>query len=243
MRCASPPASVPGAIVRALGDSLSPLLAGVTGGDIPVLMNGDRSYATPRDVRPGEAVVRYAPAPRLRLSGFLWPEVPARLANTPYLWTERVGQGRVIAGALCASRALVREKFTPVMRSAGISLSPFNAWVVLKGLETLGIRMEAQSQRALELARWLEAHPAVERVHYPGLESHPQHALAMAQQSGRGGAVVSSGSWMVDSGLFGSPAVSSEACSTWGAFRISSGEATVGVSVTMVSYCGRLSSW
>jgi O-succinylhomoserine sulfhydrylase len=101
------------------------------------------------------------------------------------------GQGRVIAGAICASETLVNEKFVPVMRSAGMSLSPFNAWVVLKGLETLSIRMEAQSRRALELARWLEAQSQVERVYYPGLESHPQHALAMAQQSGSGGAVVS----------------------------------------------------
>jgi len=101
------------------------------------------------------------------------------------------GQGRVIAGAICGSEALVNERFVPVMRSAGMSLSPFNAWVVLKGLETLSIRMEAQSRRALELARWLEARPQVERVYYPGLESHPQHALAMAQQSGSGGAVVS----------------------------------------------------
>jgi len=101
------------------------------------------------------------------------------------------GQGRVVAGALCASQAMVKEKFLPVMRSAGMSLSPFNAWVVLKGLETLGIRMEAQSQRALELATWLESHPKVARVYYPGLASHPQHALAMAQQSGKGGAVLS----------------------------------------------------
>ena len=101
------------------------------------------------------------------------------------------GQGRVVAGALVGNKQLIAEKFIPVMRSAGMCLSPFNAWVVLKGMETLGIRMEAQSQRALELARWLEAHPRVERVYYPGLESHPQHALAMAQQSGRGGAVVS----------------------------------------------------
>ncbi|MBS0443051.1 MAG: O-succinylhomoserine sulfhydrylase [Proteobacteria bacterium] len=101
------------------------------------------------------------------------------------------GQGRVIAGAICGSEALVNERFVPVMRSAGMSLSPFNAWVVLKGLETLSIRMEAQSRRALELARWLEAQPQVERVYYPGLASHPQHALAMAQQSGSGGAVVS----------------------------------------------------
>lgn len=101
------------------------------------------------------------------------------------------GQGRVIAGALCAPKKLITETFIPVMRSAGMSLSPFNAWVVLKGMETLGIRMEAQSQRALELARWLEAHPKIERVYYPGLTSHPQHELAMAQQSGKGGAVVS----------------------------------------------------
>ena len=101
------------------------------------------------------------------------------------------GQGRVVAGALCATQTMVKEKFLPVMRSAGMSLSPFNAWVVLKGLETLGIRMEAQSQRALELATWLESHPKVARVYYPGLTSHPQHALAMAQQSGKGGAVLS----------------------------------------------------
>jgi len=101
------------------------------------------------------------------------------------------GQGRVIAGALCAPQAMVKDKFIPVMRSAGITLSPFNAWVVLKGLETLGIRMEAQSARALEMARWLEAHSKVARVYYPGLRSHPQHALAMAQQRGLGGAVVS----------------------------------------------------
>ncbi len=101
------------------------------------------------------------------------------------------GQGRVIAGALCASEALVNEKFVPVMRSAGMTLSAFNAWVVLKGLETLSIRMQAQSARALTLATWLEGQPGVQRVFYPGLESHPQHALAMAQQSGSGGAVVS----------------------------------------------------
>jgi len=101
------------------------------------------------------------------------------------------GQGRVVAGALCASDALIRGTFVSVMRSAGMSLSPFNAWVVLKGLETLGIRMQAQSQRALELAHWLESHPRVARVYYPGLESHPQHALAMRQQHGLGGAVLS----------------------------------------------------
>lgn len=101
------------------------------------------------------------------------------------------GQGRVIAGALCCSQRLIDEKFMPVMRSAGMSLSPFNAWVVLKGLETLAIRMHAQSANALKLATWLETLPGVERVYYPGLKSHPQHALAMAQQSGNGGAVLS----------------------------------------------------
>lgn len=101
------------------------------------------------------------------------------------------GQGRVVAGALCATEEMVREKFIPVMRSAGMSLSAFNAWVVLKGLETLGLRMKAQSEQALCLATWLQSHPKVARVYYPGLASHPQHALAMSQQSGLGGAVLS----------------------------------------------------
>jgi O-succinylhomoserine sulfhydrylase len=101
------------------------------------------------------------------------------------------GQGRVIAGAICATEQIVNEKLVPVLRCAGMALSPFNAWVVLKGLETLAIRMQAQSAGALALARWLEAQPQVERVYYPGLPSHPQHALAMAQQSGCGGAVTS----------------------------------------------------
>jgi O-succinylhomoserine sulfhydrylase len=101
------------------------------------------------------------------------------------------GQGRVMAGALCGSKALVQDVFGPVMRSAGMTLSPFNAWVVLKGLETLSIRMKAQSSQALALAQWLEAQPQVARVYYPGLSSHPQHALAMLQQSGMGGAVLS----------------------------------------------------
>lgn len=101
------------------------------------------------------------------------------------------GQGRVMAGALCGTHKMVKESLLPVLRSAGMTLSPFNAWVVLKGLETLGIRMDAQCQRALALATWLEQQPQVSRVYYPGLASHPQHALAMAQQSGQGGAVVS----------------------------------------------------
>ncbi|MEY8689173.1 MAG: O-succinylhomoserine sulfhydrylase [Leptothrix sp. (in: b-proteobacteria)] len=101
------------------------------------------------------------------------------------------GQGRVVAGALCGPAALIDGPFMAVMRSAGMCLSPFNAWVVLKGLETLSIRMQAQSRAALELAAWLEAQPQVARVYYPGLKSHPQHELAMAQQGGSGGAVVS----------------------------------------------------
>ena len=78
----------------------------------------------------------------------------------------------------------------PFLRTAGPTLSAFNAWVILKGLETLGIRMQAQSANALELAQWLEAHPKVARVYYPGLPSHPQHALALKQQKS-GGAIVS----------------------------------------------------
>jgi O-succinylhomoserine sulfhydrylase len=96
------------------------------------------------------------------------------------------GQGRVIAGAVAGPRALVGEPMTAFLRTAGPTLSPFNAWVVLKGLETLELRMLAQSAAALELARWLEAHPNVARVHYPGLESHPQHALARRQQRASG---------------------------------------------------------
>ena len=105
------------------------------------------------------------------------------------------GQGRVIAGAICGPKKLIDEKFVPVMRSAGMTLSAFNAWIVLKGLETLSIRMQAQSANALALAIWLEAQPQVARVYYPGLKSHPQHALAMRQQTingqGCGGAVLS----------------------------------------------------
>ncbi|HQC86767.1 MAG TPA: O-succinylhomoserine sulfhydrylase [Rhodoferax sp.] len=101
------------------------------------------------------------------------------------------GQGRVMAGALCASEAMVHDKFLPVQKNSGMVLSPFNAWVVLKGLETLDLRMKAQSAQTLQLAQWLEAHPGVARVYYPGLDSHPQHALAMQQMAGLGGAVLS----------------------------------------------------
>jgi len=100
------------------------------------------------------------------------------------------GQGRVLGGALVGSRAFVMDKVFPFVRTAGPTLSAFNAWVLLKGMETLGIRVERQSANALELARWLEAHPAVSRVFYPGLASHPQHAIAMRQQKS-GGAIVS----------------------------------------------------
>ena len=101
------------------------------------------------------------------------------------------GQGRVMAGALCGSAALIKDVFSPVVRTAGMTLSPFNAWVVLKGMETLGLRMKAQSENALAVARWLERQPQVARVYYPGLASHPQHELAMRQQAGQGGAVLS----------------------------------------------------
>ena len=100
------------------------------------------------------------------------------------------GQGRVLAGAIAGRKDLVGGPIFGFVRTAGPAISPFNAWICLKGLETLPIRMRAQSANALAIARWLEGHPAVERVHYPGLESHPQHALAMRQQSA-GGALLS----------------------------------------------------
>lgn len=99
------------------------------------------------------------------------------------------GQGRVLGGAVVGGKVVMNEVFK-FLRTAGPCISPFNAWVILKGLETLRIRMEAQSVSALELARWLERQPGVERVHYPGLASHPQHSLAMRQQR-LGGAIVS----------------------------------------------------
>jgi O-succinylhomoserine sulfhydrylase len=101
------------------------------------------------------------------------------------------GQGRVMAGALCGSSNLINDVFGPTVRTAGMTLAPFNAWVVLKGMETLGLRMKAQSESALAVARWLEQQSAVARVYYPGLASHPQHELALRQQSGLGGAVLS----------------------------------------------------
>ena len=100
------------------------------------------------------------------------------------------GQGRVLGGAVVGNKGPAMDAVFGFLRTAGPSLSPFNAWVILKGMETLEIRMLAQSERALELARWLEKHPQVARVYYPGLPSHPQHALAMRQQR-TGGALVS----------------------------------------------------
>jgi O-succinylhomoserine sulfhydrylase len=100
------------------------------------------------------------------------------------------GQGRVLGGAVLGRKGPAMDAVFGFLRTAGPSLSPFNAWVILKGMETLEIRMLAQSGRALELARWLEKHPKVARVYYPGLKSHPQHALAMRQQR-TGGALVS----------------------------------------------------
>ena len=99
------------------------------------------------------------------------------------------GQGRVIAGAIAGPKALVADPMIPFLRTAGPSISPFNAWVILKGLETLQLRMHAQSAAALELANWLESHPRVARVYYPGLRSHPQHELAKRQQRGFGSVV------------------------------------------------------
>jgi O-succinylhomoserine sulfhydrylase len=99
------------------------------------------------------------------------------------------GQGRVLGGAIVGRRDLIRDAVLPVLRTTGPSLAPFNAWVALKGLETLGLRMRAQSDAALALARWLAARPEVGRVYFPGLESHPQYALAQRQQSGPGAVV------------------------------------------------------
>jgi O-succinylhomoserine sulfhydrylase len=99
------------------------------------------------------------------------------------------GQGRVLGGAVLGKREVIYEPVFGFLRTAGPTLSAFNAWVILKGLETLGLRMQAHSAAALELATWLESQPAVERVFYPGLSSHPQHDLAVRQQKTGGGIV------------------------------------------------------
>ena len=99
------------------------------------------------------------------------------------------GQGRCVGGAVVGDAELVGKEVFGFLRTAGPTMSPFNAWTFLKGLETLSLRMNAHSSSALELARWLEAHPKIERVYYPGLESHPQHDLAKRQMKGFGGIV------------------------------------------------------
>lgn len=99
------------------------------------------------------------------------------------------GQGRCVGGAVIGNAELVGKEVYGFLRSAGPTMSAFNAWVFLKGLETLGLRMGAHSANALVLAQWLERQPRVQRVYYPGLPSHPQHALAKQQQSDFGGIV------------------------------------------------------
>lgn len=99
------------------------------------------------------------------------------------------GQGRCIGGAIVGGLELLDKEIYPYLRTGGPTMSPFNAWVFLKGLETLGLRMRAHSENALALAQWLEAQTWVERVHYPGLPSHPQHGLAKLQQKSGGGIV------------------------------------------------------
>ncbi len=97
------------------------------------------------------------------------------------------GQGRCVGGAIVTTAERIREKFFPFLRAAGPSMSPFNAWVFLKGLETLTLRMNAHCMSAGRIAEWLTQHANVTRVYYPGLQSHPQHALAARQQRGFGG--------------------------------------------------------
>lgn len=99
------------------------------------------------------------------------------------------GQGRAVGGAVAGNKELVGEHVYGFLRTAGPTMSPFNAWIFLKGLETLSLRMKAHSENAFKLAKFLESHPNVERVYYPGLPSHPQHELAKKQQSGFGGIV------------------------------------------------------
>ncbi|EQD40272.1 O-succinylhomoserine sulfhydrylase [mine drainage metagenome] len=99
------------------------------------------------------------------------------------------GQGRCLGGAVVGDAERVGKDVFGFLRTAGPSMSPFNAWVFLKGLETLRLRMRAHCESAQRVAEWLQAHPQVERVHYPGLTTHPQHALARQQQDGYGGIV------------------------------------------------------
>src|SRR5690606_3397946 len=124
------------------------------------------------------------------------------------------GQGRTMGGAVLGTREFVHGPLRVVLRNTGPSLSPFNAWVLLKGLETLPLRIRAQSAAALELAQWLEALPGVGRVWYPFLDSHPQAALARAQMTG-GGSVVT-----FDLAVDGRPADKAEAFTFLDALRL-----------------------
>ena len=99
------------------------------------------------------------------------------------------GQGRCVGGAIVGPKVLLEEKITPFLRSAGTCLSPFNAWIFLKGLETLHIRMEKHSANATIVAEWLHKNPLVKKTYYPGLEVHPQRNLCLSQQSAPGGIV------------------------------------------------------
>lgn len=99
------------------------------------------------------------------------------------------GQGRCVGGAVVGSEEIVGGDIFGVLRSGGVSMSPFNAWVFTKGLETLNLRMNAHCENAMELATWLQQHDQIEQVFYPGLQDHPQHALAKQQQTGFGGIV------------------------------------------------------
>lgn len=99
------------------------------------------------------------------------------------------GQGRALGGAVVGDKERVGRDVFGVLRSGGVTMSPFNAWIFLKGLETLSIRMQAHCQNALVLAEWLSTHPSIEKVYYPGLRTHPQYDIAQRQQTGSGGIV------------------------------------------------------
>jgi O-succinylhomoserine sulfhydrylase len=108
------------------------------------------------------------------------------------------GQGRTLGGAVLGSKEFILEKLQPIIRNTGPSLSPFNAWVLVKGMETLGLRIDRHCANAARVADALAAHPAIGRVLYPGRKDHPQHALAMKQMSGAGGVVtfdLKAGKW------------------------------------------------
>ncbi len=108
-------------------------------------------------------------------------------SSTKYLG----GHSDVIQGALMMNDAAIRERLYFIQKSCGAVPGPFDCFLVLRGIKTLPVRMKAHCENAMQLAQWLQQHPAIEQVYYPGLCSHPQHALAMQQQSGKGGAVLS----------------------------------------------------